>query len=190
VFLGFALDTIQSAALPSQIVDSLSFATVHQLSNALRNQGFQAKYDGVIKEVLTLTTENDAQAALDRLDEEAVAAVARDLAAVFRKEILNELPNYKTQVQSNAKAKLYRSGADIARDAIGVIPGLNNVVAFTDAVNHAAKAGSALGRVMTLGDQETAFAASDSFFDMSRNSIVNPPMRPQRASLANGAANL
>jgi hypothetical protein len=48
-FVYTALDKIQSIAIPSQIIDSLSFKHVHLLSGPHRKAGFQEKYDQVIQ---------------------------------------------------------------------------------------------------------------------------------------------
>src|SRR3546814_1466346 len=47
-FMGFALDSIHALAAPSQIIDSLVFATVYKPGDALRATGVQTKYDGII----------------------------------------------------------------------------------------------------------------------------------------------
>lgn len=156
-FMGFALDTIQASVLPTQIIDSISFETVHKISGALRDQGFQEKYDQITSQYVTSIAQEDAHEALDRLDEGAVAAIAGELAKAFQKEIIAELPNYKTAIQSDAQERLYRSGADVAVDAAGAIPGLGNIVSLADLAKDLGTASSDLAQLLSVRNQQQAF---------------------------------
>jgi hypothetical protein len=90
--MGFALDTVEASVLPTQIIDSISFETVHKISGALRDQGFQEKYDQITSQHVRSIAQEDAREALDHLDEGAVATIAAELAETFKKEIGAELP--------------------------------------------------------------------------------------------------
>jgi hypothetical protein len=153
-FMGYALDTIQTSVLPSGVIDSLSFQTVHQLSTALRAQGFQTKYDQITRQYLTATSFDRPQDALDAIDEEAIASVAEELTKVFKTEILAELPDYKIAIQSEAKENLYRTGGDILRDAIKALPVVGHCVAVIDG---GAAASSAVASLLSVRDQGAAF---------------------------------
>jgi hypothetical protein len=157
-FMGFALDTIQASILPSQMIDALDFKTIHALSGALREEGFQDKYDGVVRQYVTNSGLADARQALDSLDEEAIAGVAGELAKAFKAAIIAELPGYKLQIQSDAKGELIRAGTDVAREAAGMVPVLSNVIAFADTIGGAADKMEAVGDFLTVRDQGAAFS--------------------------------
>src|SRR3546814_11032850 len=74
--MGFALDSIHAMAAPSQIIDSLDFATVHKLGDALRETGFQDKYDGIISDYRNAAALPDGEEALHAPDAEGIAEVA------------------------------------------------------------------------------------------------------------------
>lgn len=156
-FMGFALDTVQASVLPTQIIDSMTFDTAHKISSALRDQGFQDKYDEITGRYVASTLESDAHEALDSLDEGAVAAVALALAQTFQKEILAELPNYKTVIQAESQERLYRSGADVAIGAVGALPGLGNIVSLADLAKDLGAASSDLAEVLSVRNQQKAF---------------------------------
>src|SRR3546814_12456953 len=82
-FMGFALDSIHAMAAPSQIIDSLDFATVHKLGDALRETGFQDKYDGIIRDYRNAAALPDGEEALHALEAEGIAEVAAGLAREF-----------------------------------------------------------------------------------------------------------
>ncbi len=157
-FMGFALDTIQSTALPTQILDSLDFTTVHALSETLRAQGFQDKYDGIVKQYQAGAALPREEGALASLEPEAIAHVAANLAREFRQSVIAELPHYTTQAQSDARADVLQSRGDIAKDFVAAIPGVGNVISVADALSHGAKALTAWKDSRTLRDVETALA--------------------------------
>lgn len=156
-FMGFALDTIQASVLPTQIIDAISFETAHKISGALRDQGFQDKYDQITNQYVSSIAQEDAHEALDRLDEAAVAGIAAELAEAFQNQIVAELPNYKTVIQAEAQERLYRSGADVAVDVAGAIPGLGNIVSLADLAKDLGIASSDLTQVLSVRNQQKAF---------------------------------
>jgi hypothetical protein len=79
-FMGFALDTIQASVLPTQLIDSITFDNAQKISYALRDQGFQEKYDEITSKYVASIAHGNAHEALDRLDEGAVATIAAELA--------------------------------------------------------------------------------------------------------------
>ena len=155
-FMGFALDTIQSSALPTQIVDSLSFEMAHRISAALRAQGFQQKYDEVTYKYVTSLANKDPKEALEQLDEGAVASVASELANTFKSEILRELPGYETAIQEGARGDLYRAGTDIAHDVASAIPVLGTIVAVADVFTHAAEFAGTGSKARSVRTQQDA----------------------------------
>ena len=159
-FMGLALETIQAADIPSAIVDALDFKTVHQLSEALRQQGFQDKYDGLIRQYRSNAELTDTREALDRLDEGAVADVATELGKVFRDAIQAELPRYKTTTQKEARTAFYRASADLLKDFIGMVPVLSNIVSATDVAKDSVEAIEKANGLVDARDQGRAFAAA------------------------------
>lgn len=157
-FMGLALDTIQSSALPTQILDSLDFTTVHALSEALRAQGFQEKYDSVVKQYLTTAALPKDEGLLNSLDPASIAHVAVDLAGEFRRNIIAELPHYKTQAQVDANDKMIETRGDIAKDLISIIPGVGEIISVADTLSDGAKAVTAWKESRTLRDVDTALA--------------------------------
>jgi hypothetical protein len=156
-FMGFALDAIQASLLPTDVIDTLSFELAHQLSGALRAQGFQEKYDEVTTQYVSARKNADAGTALESLNEESVAVVARELADTFQQAVINELPHYRTAIQEEARANIYRSGADVGRDLIGTIPGLGEIVSFADAVTHSTQLAGDIAGAAHVRDQRRAF---------------------------------
>src|SRR3546814_20315576 len=78
-FMGFALDSIHAMAAPSQIIDSLDFATVHKIGDALRETGFQDKYDGIIPDYRNAAAITAGAEPLHALHAAATAQVAAGL---------------------------------------------------------------------------------------------------------------
>jgi hypothetical protein len=128
-----------------------------KLSGALRVHGFQDKYDKVTAKYVASLSIGDSKEALEKLDAEAIAAVAAELATGFKEEIINELPNYETAFQSNAKEELYRSGVDVARTVAGLVPGLGHVVHLAELALHGGKASADLAQLASVRTQEKAF---------------------------------
>src|SRR3546814_18990577 len=101
-FMGFALDSIHAMAAPSQIIDSLDFATVHKLGDALRETGFQDKYDGIISDYRNAAALPDGEEALHALDAEGIAEVAAGLARELGEQVLTvQIPTQKRHIQNN-----------------------------------------------------------------------------------------
>lgn len=140
-FMGSALNAIQASMLPAQIIDAMTFDTAHKLSTALRTQGFQEKYDRITS-VYATSLSAEPQEALEKLDEEMIATTARELAEAFKKEILNEIPEYETAIHAEAKGDLYRSGVDVAKAVAGLTP-LHPIVALSDVIKSGAEASAA-----------------------------------------------
>jgi hypothetical protein len=157
-FMGFALDTIHASVLPSQVIDSLSFTLAHQLSDALRTQGFQTKYDEIISAYSSSLSRDDGRGALESIDPEAVASKARELAQLFAKEIIDQLPNYKTAIQSEASSETYRVGTDIALEGGKAIPVLGTFFVFADIIKKAAEVSQAAVDDWSVRNQNQSFA--------------------------------
>lgn len=137
LFLATALDKIQALAIPSQIVDSLSFEHVHLLSGALRKAGFQEKYDQVVQTCLEAMSKTDKRAALEAIEPEDIATAVSELAGAFEQEVAAEIPKYWTNAAAEAKSEAYQAGTDLAGDAAGAVPILGNVVSVAGAMRNA-----------------------------------------------------
>jgi hypothetical protein len=156
-FMGFALDTIQAAVLPAEIIDALDFKTAHELSAALRALGFQDKYDGIVRQYLTSSALEDTRAALDSIEVDAVAGVARALAEEFQTAILAELPHYKTLMRTDTRKSLYRATVDIVLDGAEMIPVIGNIVSLAEAAGNAFTAAKTAREHVSLRDPNHAF---------------------------------
>ncbi|WP_141246026.1 hypothetical protein [Mesorhizobium sp. WSM3859] len=137
LFLATALDKIQSIAIPSQIIDSLSFKHVHLLSGALRKAGFQEKYDQVIQTCLEAISKADKREALEAIEPGDIAAAVSELADTFEQEVTTEIPKYWTKAAAEAKSEAYQAGTDLAGDAAGAVPVLGTVVSVAGAMRNA-----------------------------------------------------
>ncbi|BCH31852.1 hypothetical protein MesoLjLc_37820 [Mesorhizobium sp. L-8-10] len=155
LFLATALDTVQSAAFPSQIIDSLSFEHAHALSKALREIGFQEKYDQIIQSYLDTAAKTDKREALESIDPVAISTAASELARAFEVAIVAELPNYMTKEATDAKGELYRAGTDLGRDLLGFVPFVGQVVSTAGILVSGYKLTSAAASVY---DAKTALA--------------------------------
>lgn len=159
-FMGLALDAIHSIAAPSQIIDSLDFATAHKLGAALRESGFQDKYDGVIRDYRNAAALQDSDEALNALQPEHIAEVAGDLAKHFEKHVLAELRAYQPKITEDAKARLIETGNDILKDAGQATPGLGTVISLADASRHLGQMGTAFKEVREFRNADAAIAAA------------------------------
>jgi hypothetical protein len=95
---------------------------------------------------------------LDQLDEGAIASVASELAKLFKDQIVQELPGYKTAIQQDARGELYQSGADIAHDVASALPVIGTIVAFADAASHATEFFETAKNARSVVEQQDAFA--------------------------------
>jgi hypothetical protein len=157
-FMGYALGVIQAAVVPEHVIDALSFRTIHEISEPLRQSGFQEKYDGIIRQYLTSSGLADARAALDSLGPQAIADVAAALAKEFGTAVGNEIRSYQTRSQVRAREAFYEAGTDVVHDALGMIPGVGDIVAFTDAAGHSVKLVKAAVEIGSVRDYEGALA--------------------------------
>jgi len=159
-FMASALDAIQSMAAPSQIIDTLDFKTAHQLGEALRESGFQDKYDGVIRDYRNSAGLEDDEEALRAIDPERIAAVAIDLADHFEKHVLTELASYQPKIVDDAKARLVEVGGDILKDVGQATPGVGNVIALAEAGRNLGRLGTAYKEAREFRKSDAAFAAA------------------------------
>ena len=140
-FLGHALDVVQSAVFPEAIIDAMPFEDVHRLSAALRQQGFQSKYEAVLEQCAQNVLNSVKEDALEQLDAGAVAAAAKDVAAEFDRYFDEELESYLFREQELARQEALESATDLSLhaaemlgDAVsGIVPGAGLVVAATKA---------------------------------------------------------
>jgi len=156
-FMGFALDTIQASVMPSAIIDSMSFTMAHQLSEALREQGFQKTYDEIVSAYASSLSRDEAREALESFDQEAVANKAIELAKVFKKKIIDELPNYKTAIQSETTDEAYRVGTDIALEGGKLIPVIGTFIHFADIIKRLSEASIGAVDKWSVRNQNQAF---------------------------------
>lgn len=131
MFMSYALETINASAMPTWIIDGIDFATAHSLGGALREAGFAARYDEIVRDWLSLSGLLAAGDSLERFDARAVAWAAEDLRKAFRQAILNELPDYRTKAVLDARSGVLQNRTEVVRGVFTeVIPGLSNIVSF------------------------------------------------------------
>lgn len=167
-FMGYALSQIQSLVLPLQVVDVMSFEEVHHLSRALRQQGFQAKYEKVLEAAICSAVAKDARETLEEIDFDALASVAREIAKEFQTYLDEELASYGTREYDLEKGGALEVAADIGLDALSGIPGPGNVISAAKTAINASKFLGMSARAFGLRDNEKAFAAAS---DRKRNEI-------------------
>src|SRR3546814_12997607 len=125
--MGFALDSIHAMAAPSQIIDSLDFATVHKLGDALRETGFQDKYDGIIRDYRNAAALPDGEEALHAIDAEGIAEVDDGLVREFEEHVLTELIAYQPRMAENATATIIGKRNEIIKEIGKETPGPGHI---------------------------------------------------------------
>ncbi|MDX0499552.1 hypothetical protein GOC68_25535 [Sinorhizobium medicae] len=153
-FAATALAAIQSFVASDSIIDSLDFKAAHRLSEALRAQGFQQEYDQTLSKVLSMTSFETTD--VDNIDVEDVTHAVESLHRSFSAAITDQLPNYTTKIQHDAKERLIQVGADLSRDIAGQVPGLSNMISVFDAVQHGKEGVAASWEALTLRDTQKA----------------------------------
>jgi hypothetical protein len=172
MFLGHALDAIGSEVLPASLMSMIDIPTTVKLSSALRDQGFQQKYE----ELLTTFAENRGGGAttLEKIDPERIATVATDLANVFEDAVTREVLGYKTEARAEAEKEFIATSADVAKDAISQIPVVGHVIAVADIVKHTGHAAASGAKALSMRDHQQALAdAKQKKLDKIEQAIVN-----------------
>src|SRR3546814_10672244 len=100
----------------------------HKLGDALRETGFQDKYDGIIRDYRNAAALPDGEEALHALDAEGIAEVAAGQAREFEDHVLTELIAYQPRIVETAKATLIETRNDIIKDIGKATPGLGTVI--------------------------------------------------------------
>lgn len=159
-FLGYALDQIQSFVLPTQIVDAISFYDVHRLSRALRESGFQEKYQSVVEAAASASQSTDACSTIEDIDFAALAHVSAEIAGTFQTYLDQEFERYNTKELDLVKGEAMQSTTDIGLDALAAIPGPGSLVTLAKMGIQGAKAVGMSARAFDLRDNEKAFAAA------------------------------
>ena len=157
-FMGHALDTIQAMMLPTQIIDAMSFRDAHALSAALRERGFQDKYEAILSACAQTLAISKPIEALDKLDPDAVAEIARQIATEFQRYIDQEV--YRSREHDLDVADGYRALTDLSLDGLAAIPFIGQVVSAAQAVGHAGQAAKAGWTSYRTNDNARAFEAA------------------------------
>jgi hypothetical protein len=148
-FAGMALAAVQTWIAGDRIMDAINFRAAHELSNALREQGFQAEYDKAISKVMALTSSNG-KLDIESLDMDDIAQTVTHLHDHFTDAVARELPKYETQGQQDAKERIWKAGADLLRDGASQFPVVSNIVSTYDAVQHVAEGAEAASDLVSL----------------------------------------
>jgi hypothetical protein len=138
----------------------MSFGTAHQLGAALREQGFQQRYDEITREYAAAKSGENSLEVLERIDVERIAEIAAELAEQFKKAVLNDLPNYKTRIREETKENLYCTAGDLFKEGLGAIPGVSEIVSMATIPGLIADGGRDAKTLLTTRDQNAAFEAA------------------------------
>lgn len=157
VFATLALSAIQSYVAPEALIDVIDFKTAHQLSDALRHQGFQSEYDDAVKKIMSLTPINGA-VDINTIDVENISEAVSKLHERFGDLVTQQLSDYRTKSQDEAKQRLVEVGADLARDGAAQVPGLSNIVSTFDAVEHVRQGLEAAAELWSIREAKKALA--------------------------------
>ena len=160
-FRGHALELIQCVLAPAAVIDALSFQDIHRISAALRQTGFQAKYDELLETAVLAATSTDALATMEAIDFSSVAAVSREIAASFQDYLDGELGQYRPRELDLVGGDALRAGTDLGLDLVQAIPGVGSVVAFAKGGLNLAKTAGLSARTFALKDNALAFAAAN-----------------------------
>ena len=194
-FMGHALELIQCVLAPTAVIDAMSFADVHKVSAALRQQGFQTKYDELLAAAVLAATSTDALTTMEAIDFGSVAAVSRDIAASFQEYLDGELGHYRPRELDLVTGDALRAGTDLGLDLVQMVPGVGSVVAFTKGGLNLAKTAGLSARTFALKDNELAFAAAnerrrDEFLAVVGRLNISPNKRSQLIEAAAALADI
>jgi hypothetical protein len=157
-FMGHALDTIQAMMLPTQIIDSMSFKDAHALSAALREQGFQEKYEAILTQCAETLGRANPIEALDELDPAALSEIAKQIAVEFQHYVDQEV--YRSKEHDLDVADGYRALTDLSLDGLAAIPIVGQVVSAAQAIGHAGEAAKAGWTSYRTNNNARAFEAA------------------------------
>ncbi len=161
-FLGHALELIQCSLTPTAVIDAMSFADVHKVSEALRARGFQAKYDELLAAAVKAATSTDAVATMEEIDFNLVATLSRDIARSFQEYLDNEVGKYRPAEVDLLAGDALRAGADLGLDLAQMIPGLGGVISLVKGgLNFAKSAGLSARGLALNSDSERAYRAAN-----------------------------
>lgn len=160
VFLGYALNQIQSYFIPTQIIDLIPFSDVHRISKTLRHQGFQEKYERILHTAIRTGVCGDALQTLEQIDFEEVGDVSRKLASAFQAYLDEEFGHYVPREADLATSELMEVTADLGMDVLGLIPGAGSVVSAAKMTFNAAKVPALTISALNSGESEKGFAAA------------------------------
>jgi hypothetical protein len=161
-FLGHALELIQCALTPTAVIDAMSFADVHKVSEALRERGFQAKYDELLAAAVKAATSTDAVATMEEIDFNLVAETSRDIARSFQDYLDNEVGKYRPAEIDLIAGDALRAGADLGLDLVQMVPGVGSAVAVVKGGLNFAKSAGLSARAFALNnDSERAYRAAN-----------------------------
>jgi hypothetical protein len=131
-FMGYALGAIEAPVVPGQVLEALNFETVHRLSKALRDSGFQETYDSITGHYIELERAGPDAIGLESLKEEQIAAAAEQLGKRFAEQVIEELPGYQTAFQKEMADEIYSTSTAIASNIINAMPGVHDVLNFRE----------------------------------------------------------
>jgi hypothetical protein len=162
LLLEAAIDAINSTALADVLIDSISINDIASVRQALRQSGFQAKYDELLDEFFSAM--RPPGAGLNGVDLSRITTLTESLSAHFRSYAQKELPTYRTRTEIERQGSLLRTGFSTVKSVLGIVPGIGTIVGVADAIGstvlfakEAIDLGTAFGyHSVALGDARAA----------------------------------
>ena len=160
-FMARALATIQARfAFETAVIDDIPFGSVHRLSGALAESGFQDRYETVLEAFSAVTAIADPGEALENFADASVASAAVELTAMFEKAIVDEIPNYSTREHLTQRKEMIASGSDVLLEGVNATP-IGNFVALAKTMRSAAKALGGGVETIRTRSHDKALASAD-----------------------------
>ena len=163
LLLEAAIEVINSTTFPESLIDNVSINDLGMVRDALRQEGFQAKYDQLLEEFFS-AMRRPRSAGLETVDVSHITSLAENLSKYFRSYLQTELLSYRTRSELEQRGSFLRTSVSTVKSVLGVVPGIGTIVGLADAIGsgilwakEALDLGTALGyRSVAMSDARAA----------------------------------
>jgi hypothetical protein len=124
---------VNEATLPVSFLDGIPFDQVGRIRQALRDQGFQQKYDELVDEFLSRMKGANDVASIEAWDAAETVKLVEKLASHFRSYIEDEVKHYKSVAQLEHERGAIHSFADTIKHGLHFIPFVGHLIAGYEA---------------------------------------------------------
>jgi hypothetical protein len=189
-FMARALSTIGvKNVAPSAVIDGLAFGEVHKLTEALRDSGFQDRYEVILEIFGAAVSSPDPGQALEHFDAACVTQATLELAKLFNEAIAEQVPFYRTREYDLKKGEFVSSGSDILLEGINATP-IGNIVAIAKVAKNTAQSIRSGSDALAAREHGTALASADERRQEDIKKIVDKlsVSESRKASLLDGIA--